>query len=76
LQLVGSGERRRWHFDRSDRGDSRGDQLNIVLSGNVEPLILLKGCRLGIGIAIGLGAGGLLKLTLKQSNFAPGIEKI
>lgn len=47
--------------------------LNIVLSGNVAPLILLKGLllRLGIGIAIGLGAGGLLSLLLKQSKFLP-----
>jgi NhaP-type Na+/H+ or K+/H+ antiporter/Trk K+ transport system NAD-binding subunit len=47
--------------------------LNIVLSGNVAPLILLKGLllRLGIGIALGLGAGGLLSLLLKQSKFLP-----
>lgn len=47
--------------------------LNIVLSGNVEPFILLKGLllRLGIGFAIGLGAGGLLSLLLKQSQSLP-----
>jgi len=56
------------HFDRSGRSII----LNIVLSGNVEPLILLKGLllRLGIGIAIGLGAGGLLTF-LNNLNFCP-----
>ncbi len=40
--------------------------LNIVISDNVEPLILFRGLflRLGIGITLGLLAGGLLRLVL------------
>ena len=45
--------------------------LNLVLSGNAEPLILIKGLllRLGIGGAIGVGGGWLLALILKQDRF-------
>ncbi|MEH2347211.1 MAG: sodium:proton antiporter [Nostoc sp.] len=45
--------------------------LHFVLSGNVQPLILVKGLvlRLGIGAAIGLGGGWLLSKLLKQDKF-------
>jgi NhaP-type Na+/H+ or K+/H+ antiporter len=45
--------------------------LHFVLSGNVQPLILVKGLvlRLGIGVALGLGGGWLLSQLLKQDKF-------
>ncbi len=45
--------------------------LNFVLSGNVQPLILVKALvlRLGIGVALGLGGGWLLSKLLKQDKF-------
>jgi NhaP-type Na+/H+ or K+/H+ antiporter len=45
--------------------------LHFVLSGNVEPLILIKGVvlRLGLGIIIGVGGGWLLSQLLKQDQF-------
>lgn len=45
--------------------------LNFVLSGNVQPLILVKALvlRLGIGVALGLGGGWLLSQLLKQDKF-------
>ncbi len=45
--------------------------LHFVLSGNVEPLILIKGLvlRLGLGIIIGVGGGWLLFQLLKQDQF-------
>jgi len=45
--------------------------LHFVLSGNVEPLILIKGLvlRLGIGIAIGIAGGWLLSQIIKQDQF-------
>lgn len=45
--------------------------LHFVLSGNVEPLILIKGLvlRLGLGIIIGVGGGWLLSQLLKQDQF-------
>ncbi|BBD69501.1 sodium/hydrogen exchanger [Nostoc commune NIES-4072] len=45
--------------------------LHFVLSGNVEPLILIKGLvlRLGIGIAIGTTGGWLLSQIIKQDKF-------
>jgi NhaP-type Na+/H+ or K+/H+ antiporter len=45
--------------------------LNFVLSGNVQPLILVKALvlRLGIGVALGLGGGCLLSQLLKQDKF-------
>ncbi|WP_422394266.1 cation:proton antiporter [Nostoc flagelliforme] len=45
--------------------------LHFVLSGNVEPLILIKGLvlRLGLGIIIGIGGGWLLSQLLKQDQF-------
>jgi NhaP-type Na+/H+ or K+/H+ antiporter len=45
--------------------------LHFVLSGNVEPLILIKGLvlRLGLGIIIGVGGGWLLSQLLKQDKF-------
>jgi len=45
--------------------------FNLVLSGNAEPLLLIKGLvlRLGIGGAIGVGGGCLLALVLKQDRF-------
>jgi hypothetical protein len=45
--------------------------LHFVLSGNVEPLILIKGLvlRLGLGIIIGLGEGWSLSQLLKQDRF-------
>lgn len=45
--------------------------LHFVLSGNVQPLILVKALvlRLGIGVALGLGGGWLLSQLLKQDKF-------
>lgn len=45
----------------------------FVLTDTAIPLALLKGLafRLGIGVAIGLIAGGLLSLLLKQSKVLP-----
>ncbi|MEH1823075.1 MAG: sodium:proton antiporter [Nostoc sp.] len=45
--------------------------LHFVLSGNVEPLILIKGLvlRLGIGVAIGIAGGWLLSQLMKQDQF-------
>ena len=45
--------------------------LNIVLSGDVHPLILMKALllRLGIGGVIGVGGGWLLSLFLKHALF-------
>lgn len=45
--------------------------LHFVLSGNVQPLILIKGLvlRLGIGGAIGMSGGWLLCQLLKQDQF-------
>ncbi|MBC1224817.1 sodium:proton antiporter [Nostoc sp. UCD121] len=45
--------------------------LHFVLSGNVEPLILIKGLvlRLGLGIILGVGGGWLLSQLLKQDQF-------
>ena len=45
--------------------------LHFVLSGNVEPLILIKGLvlRLGIGVAIGIAGGWLLSQLIKQDQF-------
>lgn len=45
--------------------------LHFVLSGNVQPLILIKGLilRLGIGVVIGVGGGWLLSQLLKQDQF-------
>ena len=48
-------------------------EVPLVLIGTTVPLLVLKGLalRLGVGMAIGLGAGGLLSLLLKQSQFLP-----
>ncbi len=48
-------------------------EVPLVLVGAAIPLLVLKslGLRLGIGIAIGLTAGGLLSLLLKQSKSLP-----
>ena len=48
-------------------------EVPLVLVGTAIPLLVLKslGLRLGIGIAIGLSAGGLLSLLLKQSKALP-----
>ncbi len=48
-------------------------EVPLVLIGTTVPLLVLKGLvlRLGVGLAIGLGAGGLLSLLLKQSQFLP-----
>ena len=48
-------------------------EVPLVLVGTAVPLLLLKGLglRLGIGVAIGLIAGGLLSWLLKQSKFLP-----
>jgi len=48
-------------------------EVPLVLVGTAIPLLVLKslGLRLGIGIAIGLVAGGLLSLLLKQSKALP-----
>ncbi|MGV0028706.1 cation:proton antiporter [Phormidesmis priestleyi] len=48
-------------------------EVPLVLVGTTVPLLVLKGLalRLGVGLAIGLGAGGLLSLLLKQSKFLP-----
>lgn len=45
--------------------------LHFVLSGNVEPLILIKGLvlRLGIGVVIGIAGGWLLSQIIKQDQF-------
>jgi NhaP-type Na+/H+ or K+/H+ antiporter len=45
--------------------------LNIVLDGSAEPMTVLSGLvlRLGIGGAIGIGGGWLLGLILKQARF-------
>jgi NhaP-type Na+/H+ or K+/H+ antiporter len=45
--------------------------LHFVLSGNVEPLILIKGLvlRLGIGVAIGIAGGWLLSQLIKHDQF-------
>ncbi|BAZ40386.1 sodium/hydrogen exchanger [Calothrix sp. NIES-4101] len=45
--------------------------LHFVQSGNVQPLILIKGLvlRLGIGGAIGISGGWLLSQLLKQDKF-------
>jgi len=49
------------------------NDVPLVLVGTAIPLLLLKGLglRLGIGVAIGLIAGGLLSLLLKQSKSLP-----
>ena len=48
-------------------------EVPLVLIGTTVPLLVLKGLvlRLGVGLAIWLGAGGLLSLLLKQSQFLP-----
>jgi NhaP-type Na+/H+ or K+/H+ antiporter len=45
--------------------------LHFVLSGNLEPLILIKGLvlRLGIGVVIGIAGGWLLSQIIKQDQF-------
>lgn len=45
--------------------------LNIILDGSADPLTVLNGLvlRLGIGGAIGIGGGWLLGLILKQARF-------
>lgn len=45
--------------------------LNIILDGSADPLTVLNGLalRLGIGAAIGVGGGWLLGLILKQARF-------
>lgn len=51
---------------------SRSD-VPLVLVGTAIPFLILKGLilRLGIGIAIGVSAGGLLSLLLKQYKSLP-----
>ncbi|MBD2093444.1 cation:proton antiporter [Microcoleus sp. FACHB-1515] len=48
-------------------------EVPLVLVGTAIPLFLLKGLslRLGIGVALGVSAGSLLSLLLKQSKFLP-----
>jgi len=48
-------------------------EVPLVLIGTTVPLLVLKGLalRLGVGLTVGLGAGGLLSLLLKQSQFLP-----
>jgi NhaP-type Na+/H+ or K+/H+ antiporter len=48
-------------------------EVPLVLVGTAIPLLVLKslGLRLGIGVAIGLSAGGILSLLLKQSKSLP-----
>jgi len=48
-------------------------EVPLVLVGTAIPLLLLKGLglRLGIGVAIGLLAGGLLSVLLKQAKTLP-----
>ncbi len=48
-------------------------EVPLVLVGTAIPLLVPKslGLRLGIGVAIGLSAGGLLSLLLKQSKSLP-----
>lgn len=50
-----------------------GKAVPLVLSNTAIPLLILKGLllRLGIGVAIGLIAGSLLSLLLKQSKILP-----
>ncbi|MBC1239762.1 sodium:proton antiporter [Nostoc sp. 2RC] len=47
--------------------------LHLVLNGDLEPLILVKGLvlRLGIGVVIGICGGWLLSQLLKQKQFLP-----
>jgi len=50
--------------------------LNIVLSGNVEPLILLKGLLLRLGIGIAIDWVQVVYACSKQSKFLPQVKKI
>jgi len=72
LQLVGSSDEARFEGRHFDPVGAITAVIAIVLSGNVEPLILLKGCCwVGNWHRDRIGCGWFTKPLLKQSNFCP-----